>query len=149
MYDVYFTCIDDDGQVLHVQQDQNTWNTIQDHHSIFSFEQWSMNNEKAKKLNENKSRTKDEQTRMKLKNQKKNYTIYWHTSIMHNTINHECLYWNRLKCDHSSLHRVQKYPCDYGTDNYNPIWPGINSETSQATEGLVLTQQSSSQKPFM
>ncbi len=20
-----------------------------------------------------------------------------------------------------ALHRVKKYPCDYGTDNYNPI----------------------------
>ncbi len=40
MYDVYLTCIDDGEQVLHVllelvlhiqgEQDQNTWNTIQD-----------------------------------------------------------------------------------------------------------------------
>jgi hypothetical protein len=30
MYDVYLTCVDDDEQVLHVQRDRNTWNTIQD-----------------------------------------------------------------------------------------------------------------------
>jgi hypothetical protein len=30
MYDVYLTCIDDDEQILHVERDQNTWNTIQD-----------------------------------------------------------------------------------------------------------------------
>jgi hypothetical protein len=29
-----------------------------------------------------------------------------------------------------------KYPCDYGTNNYNPIWPGINSEISHNTEGF-------------
>ncbi len=34
-----------------------------------------------------------------------------------------------------ALHRVKKYPRDYGTDNYNPIWPGINSEISHVTEG--------------
>ncbi len=27
-----------------------------------------------------------------------------------------------------------KYLCDYGTNNCNPIWPGIKSETIQATE---------------
>ncbi len=42
MYDVY--CIDDDGILLQqVQQDQNTWNTIQDQNWIFFF--WTMNNE--------------------------------------------------------------------------------------------------------
>jgi hypothetical protein len=41
-----------------------------------------------------------------------------------------------------------KYPCDYGTDNYNPICPGINNETPHATRAFVLTQLSSSQKPF-
>jgi hypothetical protein len=30
-----------------------------------------------------------------------------------------------------------KYPCDYGTDNYNPICPDINDETSYATESLA------------
>ncbi len=34
-----------------------------------------------------------------------------------------------------ALHRVKKYPSDYGTNNYNPILPGINSEISHATEG--------------
>ncbi len=29
-----------------------------------------------------------------------------------------------------------KYPYDYGTDNYNPICPGINGETPYANEGL-------------
>ncbi len=29
-----------------------------------------------------------------------------------------------------------KYPCDYGTNNCNPIRPGIKSETIQATEGF-------------
>jgi hypothetical protein len=29
-----------------------------------------------------------------------------------------------------------KYPCDYGTNNYNSIWPGINSDISHATEGF-------------
>jgi hypothetical protein len=29
-----------------------------------------------------------------------------------------------------------KYPCDYGTNNCNPIWPSIKSETIQATEGF-------------
>ncbi len=27
------------------------------------------------------------------------------------------------------LHRVE-YPCDYGTNNYNPLCPGIKSVTS-------------------
>ncbi len=26
--------------------------------------------------------------------------------------------------------------CDCRTNNYNPVWPGINSEISHATEGL-------------
>jgi hypothetical protein len=29
-----------------------------------------------------------------------------------------------------------KFPCDYGTNNYNPICPGINNETPHANEGL-------------
>ncbi len=29
-----------------------------------------------------------------------------------------------------------KYPCDYGTDNYNPLCPDINGETPSASEGL-------------
>jgi hypothetical protein len=35
-----------------------------------------------------------------------------------------------------SIAQSLKYPFDYGTDNYNPICPGINSETSHANEGL-------------
>ncbi len=35
----------------------------------------------------------------------------------------------------SSIAQSKKYPCDYGTDNYNPIWSGINSEISYVTEG--------------
>jgi hypothetical protein len=31
-----------------------------------------------------------------------------------------------------------KYPCDYGTDNYNPICLGINGETPDANEGLFV-----------
>jgi hypothetical protein len=46
MCDVYLTCIDDDEQVLHIQRDQNTWNTILDQDWIFFF--WTMNNEKQK-----------------------------------------------------------------------------------------------------
>ncbi len=34
------------------------------------------------------------------------------------------------------FHRGKKYPCDYGTNNYNPIWPGIKGEIIQATEGF-------------
>jgi hypothetical protein len=34
------------------------------------------------------------------------------------------------------LHRVKKYPWDYGTNNYNPIWLGIKSEVIQTTEGF-------------
>ncbi len=35
-----------------------------------------------------------------------------------------------------ALDRVEKYPCDYGTDNYDPIWQGINSEIFHVNEGL-------------
>ncbi len=50
-------------------------------------------------------------------------------------INHECLYWKSWNVTFQALHRVKKYPCDYGTNNYNPIWPGINSEIYHAAEG--------------
>jgi hypothetical protein len=60
MYDIYLTCIDNDEQVLRAQWDQNTWNVIQDQNLIFSFEQRTINNGKAKESNENKSRTIDE-----------------------------------------------------------------------------------------
>ncbi len=47
---------------------------------------------------------------------------------------------NRLECDCPSIAQVKKYPCVYGTNNYNPIWPGIKGEIIQATEGVpVLT----------
>ncbi len=42
---------------------------------------------------------------------------------------------NRLKCDRPALQGL-KNPCDNGTENYNPICPGINSETPHANEGL-------------
>jgi hypothetical protein len=35
-----------------------------------------------------------------------------------------------------------KYPCDYGTDNCKPIGPGINGETSYASEGLFASPAS-------
>jgi hypothetical protein len=35
-----------------------------------------------------------------------------------------------------------KYPCDYGTDNCNPICPGINGETSYANDGLFASPAS-------
>ncbi len=40
-----------------------------------------------------------------------------------------------LKCDRSGIAQDLKYLYDYGTNNYNPIWPGIKSEIIQATEG--------------
>ncbi len=49
MYDVYLTCIDDDEQVLHIQSRIRI--------EYFSFEQQTMNNEKAK----NQMKTKMEQ----------------------------------------------------------------------------------------
>jgi hypothetical protein len=73
MYDVYLTCIDDDGNsCTMVQQDWNTSNTTQDQNWIFFLnnEQWTMKSkiiEWKQKSNNNKS------------------TRYnWHTSIMHN-----------------------------------------------------------------
>jgi hypothetical protein len=41
-----------------------------------------------------------------------------------------------LKCDRPSIAQGYKYLCDYGTNNFNPIWPGIKSEIIQATEGF-------------
>jgi hypothetical protein len=39
------------------------------------------------------------------------------------------------------VHRV-KYPYDYGTDNYNPICPGIKGVTSDVlTIAFLLLQQ--------
>ncbi len=35
-----------------------------------------------------------------------------------------------------------KYPCDYGTDNCNPVCPGINGETSYANDGLFASPAS-------
>ncbi len=43
---------------------------------------------------------------------------------------------NMLKCDRPDIAQGSKYPYDYGTNNYNPIWPGIKSEIIQATEGF-------------
>jgi hypothetical protein len=57
MYDFYLTCIDGDEQVLHIQRDQNTWNTIQDQNWIFFF--WTMSNEQWKA--KNRMKTKVEQ----------------------------------------------------------------------------------------
>jgi hypothetical protein len=61
----------------------------------------------------------------------------WHMNTMHN-INKSRVSllntgWNVTV---QALHRVKKYTCDYGTDNYNPIWPDINSEISHVNEGL-------------
>ncbi len=39
------------------------------------------------------------------------------------------------------LHRV-KYPCDYVTDNYNPICPGIKGVTPNGNEGLFASPAS-------
>ncbi len=42
------------------------------------------------------------------------------------------------------LHRV-KYPCDYETDNYNPICPGIKGVTSDVLmRAFLLLQQNQS-----
>ncbi len=38
--------------------------------------------------------------------------------------------------------------CDYGTNNYNPIWPSIKSEISHATEGFCAYLKSSPHKPY-
>jgi hypothetical protein len=35
-----------------------------------------------------------------------------------------------------------KYPCGYGADNYNPICPGINGETSNANRSLFASPAS-------
>jgi hypothetical protein len=51
-------------------------------------------------------------------------------------INHECLYWIGWNVTIQHCRVKKKYSCDYGTDNYNPICPGINGETSYANEGL-------------
>jgi hypothetical protein len=46
----------------------------------------------------------------------------WHMNTMHN-INKSgvSLLKTGLNVTFQTLHRVEKYPCDYGTDNYNPI----------------------------
>jgi hypothetical protein len=44
----------------------------------------------------------------------------------------------RLKCDCPGIAQGQKYPCDYGTNSYNPISLGIKSEISHATEGFCV-----------
>jgi hypothetical protein len=41
-----------------------------------------------------------------------------------------------------------KYPCDYGTNNYNPIWPGIYREIFHATEGFCAYLKSSPHEPY-
>jgi hypothetical protein len=64
-----------------------------------------------------------------------NTTRYnWHMSTMNNIITSVFIEigWNVTV---QALHRVKKYPCEYRTNNYNPILPGINSEISHATEG--------------
>ncbi len=101
-------------------------------------EQWI--NEKQK----NRMRTKVEQKNKWKSNNKLNKrtmainnTRYdWHINTMHNINKSRVSLLKRLKCDCLALHRVKKYPCDYGTNNCNPIWQGINSEISYATEGF-------------
>jgi hypothetical protein len=127
-----------------VQQDQNTCNAIQDQNWIFFF--WTTNNEqwKVKESNENKSQTKDEQNSKKVEqqlnksNNNNKLTRYnWHMSTMHNinksrvSLLKQVEMWPSRHCT-----ELKKYPCDYGTDDYNPIWPGINSEISHGNEGL-------------
>ncbi len=41
-----------------------------------------------------------------------------------------------LKRDRPGLAQGLKYPCDYVTNKYNPIWPGIKGEIIQATESF-------------
>ncbi len=36
----------------------------------------------------------------------------------------------------SQYYTQLKYLCDYKTNNYNPIWMGINIEISHPTKGL-------------
>jgi hypothetical protein len=58
-------------------------------------------------------------------------------------INHECLCWMGWKKIWPSNTCIGlKYPCDYGTDNCNPICPGINGETSFANESLFASPAS-------
>jgi hypothetical protein len=82
MYDVYLTCIDDDEQVLHVQQNQNTWNTIRDQNWIFLF--WTMNNEQAKNQMKQKSNKRQTKTQWKSNNNYKSTRYNWHMSTIHN-----------------------------------------------------------------
>jgi hypothetical protein len=62
-------------------------------------------------------------------------------SIIHkHKINHEC-HLKRLNVTAQHLHRV-KYPCDYGTDNYNLFCPGIKGVTSDVlTRAFLLLQE--------
>ncbi len=80
----------------------------------------------------NKSLTK---TNNKSNNNNNKTRNNWQMSIIHN-INHECFFYKQAEMCLSDTCIGLKYPCDYGTDNYNPLCPGINSETSYANEGL-------------
>ncbi len=63
----------------------------------------------------------------------------WHMSTMPN-MNKSRVFLLRIGWNVTvqALHRVKKYPCDYGTNNYDSIWLGINSEISYATESLFV-----------
>jgi hypothetical protein len=99
--------------------------------NIFPVNKWTMNNE-LNKIIEWKQWAKSEQN--KIINQwnkveqkmNKDKWMFWTTVINRTTIiihditvrqalrttltNHECLYWNRLKCDRLKLHRVKNIP---------------------------------------
>jgi hypothetical protein len=55
-------------------------------------------------------------------------------NIMYNINKSRVTLLIRLKSYHPDIAEL-KYSCDYGTNNYNPICPDINSELSHATEG--------------
>ncbi len=72
-----------------------------------------------------------------MENNSNNTRFNWYMNTMHNINKSRVSLLKRLKCDRPGIAQSQKkYPCDYGTNNYNPIWPGINGEIPHATEGF-------------
>ncbi len=57
------------------------------------------------------------------------------TATMHN-INKPSVFIKQVEMWPSRYCTQLKYPCDYGTNNYNPIWLVIKSKISHATEGF-------------